>query len=873
MKVLCVSLQVGEGASKGHLNPMTALVQHLCGNGHEVLWAGCPHALPPPDAAQAQAAGARVVGFELGDGVARVDPKELGRMARDPDLAWKAYSSFLLDPAESLIPRFKELLLAEKIEVVAADAMAYPVHIAASLLGIPCVSVCAGLKMLADDGFPGNYLYDLSPICVPREALFARHGVRRSFRLCETLSPHGNVIFAPPRLAEIGKVPEAALIAGCARPAGARGDEPGDFPYARLDAARPLLLVSLGSVHGREPLEALLERIAQAGVAAGAQVVLATEHPPSLALDRPDDVIAFPYVPQRQLLARASVLLSHGGAGAVLEAIDAGVPQIVLPLSGDQPLQACVVEALGVGCALTHGEETDTSSPSAKLTLLLQRMLRPDAPERIAAIELGAHSREHDGGAAAARFVLAAVERHLLQDDATGITPGVRALLRPTDVEGVRSAVSDAQLHGFRIAPVCTGMNWGLGSQRGRDDEVVVLSLSGLDRIRSYDALRGIVEIESGVTQAALHAYLQARGGAHRLSVTGSAAESSIVGNLLDRGITHDAPRTDSLLDLEVVLADGSVVRSNRLGAASGVAAGAGPGLNELFVQSHFGVVTAACLRLRKTPQRTGVFSVTLEDRAALGQAVDACARLVRDGWLWDASVHIANRARAESVRNGVGLSGKASAWNFGATLNGPAALVALKRRELKAVFRSFGRVRWETEASRRALALRVSADKREELERSAALFGHALGIPSDAALHSVSREGGNLDRAETGLRFLVAIVPLDCAQVLRFEDTLLAVEGFAQSCVTLNWTPGREVFEAVINIVFPRADPQAAGVAAEQTRQAQAALTRAGFPLLRYPWRDEGSDGGPGGEGHLERKLRSALDPEGIFDRGRFLG
>jgi rhamnosyltransferase subunit B len=52
------------------------------------------------------------------------------------------------------------------------------------------------------------------------------------------------------------------------------------------------------------------------------------------------------------LLPRASLLVHHGGVGTLARAVEAGVPQIISPLSYDQPDNAHRIERLGLGVAL-----------------------------------------------------------------------------------------------------------------------------------------------------------------------------------------------------------------------------------------------------------------------------------------------------------------------------------------------------------------------------------------------------------------------------------------------------------------------------------------------------------------------------------------
>ena len=63
----------------------------------------------------------------------------------------------------------------------------------------------------------------------------------------------------------------------------------------------------------------------------------------------PDNVRAERWIPQGELLGRASAMVAHGGFGTTLGALLAGVPQVVVPIFADQPYNAERVEALGAG--------------------------------------------------------------------------------------------------------------------------------------------------------------------------------------------------------------------------------------------------------------------------------------------------------------------------------------------------------------------------------------------------------------------------------------------------------------------------------------------------------------------------------------------
>jgi len=54
-------------------------------------------------------------------------------------------------------------------------------------------------------------------------------------------------------------------------------------------------------------------------------------------------------VPQLEVLSLCHAFITHGGANSVHEALNFGVPLAVVPLFGDQPLNADSVVAAGAG--------------------------------------------------------------------------------------------------------------------------------------------------------------------------------------------------------------------------------------------------------------------------------------------------------------------------------------------------------------------------------------------------------------------------------------------------------------------------------------------------------------------------------------------
>src|SRR5438105_15840192 len=102
-RILFLSLQVSESASKGHLNPLIGVAQHVRRQGHEVGWMSLPRAMGVDDSAQVRATGAAILPTPAVADAIIPGGQELSRLALDPERVWEAYRSFLLAPVPHLL--------------------------------------------------------------------------------------------------------------------------------------------------------------------------------------------------------------------------------------------------------------------------------------------------------------------------------------------------------------------------------------------------------------------------------------------------------------------------------------------------------------------------------------------------------------------------------------------------------------------------------------------------------------------------------------------------------------------------------------------------------------------------------------------------
>jgi rhamnosyltransferase subunit B len=73
-----------------------------------------------------------------------------------------------------------------------------------------------------------------------------------------------------------------------------------------------------------------------------------TKFPEQIPDRLPDSIRHYPFLPLSQLLPRSAALVSHGGIGTAAQALRAGVPQLMMPMSYEQPENARRMSRMGI---------------------------------------------------------------------------------------------------------------------------------------------------------------------------------------------------------------------------------------------------------------------------------------------------------------------------------------------------------------------------------------------------------------------------------------------------------------------------------------------------------------------------------------------
>ncbi|TDN91907.1 FAD-linked oxidase C-terminal domain-containing protein [Microbacterium sp. BK668] len=211
--------------------------------------------------------------------------------------------------------------------------------------------------------------------------------------------------------------------------------------------------------------------------------------------------------------------------------------------------------------------------------------------------------------------------------DRSGWPGGIPSrVVRPRAVIEVQQLLAEA--YRTRTPVIPRGAGSGLAAGAVGVEGAILLDLSALDRILELDADEQLARVEPGVITADLDAAASAHGLMYAPD-PGSVGISTIGGNIATnagglRGAKYGVTR-DHVLALDVVLADGSLVRVGR-DTIKGVT---GYDLVSLFTGSEgtLGVVVGATVRLIPRPARTATAAAYFADIATAARAVTAITR------------------------------------------------------------------------------------------------------------------------------------------------------------------------------------------------------------------------------------------------------
>ncbi|MFF3876114.1 FAD-dependent oxidoreductase [Streptomyces sp. NPDC001978] len=247
-----------------------------------------------------------------------------------------------------------------------------------------------------------------------------------------------------------------------------------------------------------------------------------------------------------------------------------------------------------------------------------------------------------------------------------------------------------------------TGRNYGYGGSAPVVNGAIVLSLRRMNRILEIDEQGAYALVEPGVRFFDLYDGIKERGLKLWMSVP-DLGWGSVVGNALEHGYgyTADGDHAGAVCGMEVVLADGEVIRTG-LGAMENSTLwqrhkrGFGPSLDSLFMQSNFGIVTKMGVWLMPEPETFTTGSVICHRDEDITDLVDTVAPLVLDGTIQGLPLSVSSpepeggRVRHDQDTSGMTKQQKLPAafppgrWDARVSFYGPQALVRAREEVLR---------------------------------------------------------------------------------------------------------------------------------------------------------------------------------------------
>jgi len=209
-----------------------------------------------------------------------------------------------------------------------------------------------------------------------------------------------------------------------------------------------------------------------------------------------------------------------------------------------------------------------------------------------------------------------------------------------------------------KVHVISTGNNWGYTDACAPSNESVIIHLKNMNQILDYNEKFGYLVVQPGVTQGQVREFLQTRKSNWATDVTGAGPDTSLIGNISERGFGHGSmgDRFSNSLNYEVVLPNGEIIKTG-FGEFENSESqdlnkfGLGPSIDGLFSQSNLGIITKMTVWLEpKAEVFKGVFFALQED-SDIYEAIEVLRPLKLDGTI-QTNVHIGNDLRVLAMNH-----------------------------------------------------------------------------------------------------------------------------------------------------------------------------------------------------------------------------
>lgn len=351
----------------GHIHPFGALGRELIARGHRVSF------LHMPDLAdRVRLEGLEFVTIGESDHPLGSLPQSLNRLAQLQGLGALRFTIGAIKKTTEMICRdAPEAIRRAGIEALLVDQTEPAGATVADYLHLPFITVCNALVLSSDSQVPPPFTgWSYSSGLWSRARNMVGYGVSRlimrpveqvvqSYRARWNLPKYTTAEESFSELAQISQQPQAFDFPRRSLPpyfhyVGPLRDQHRrvQFPWEKLDG-RPLIYASLGTLQNQK--EHVFRCFAEA--CHGLRVQLVMSHGGGLsetvAASFPGHPLVVSYAPQLEVLAKASLTLTHAGLNTVLDSLLCGVPLVAIPITYEQPAIASRIRWTGVGEVLS----------------------------------------------------------------------------------------------------------------------------------------------------------------------------------------------------------------------------------------------------------------------------------------------------------------------------------------------------------------------------------------------------------------------------------------------------------------------------------------------------------------------------------------
>lgn len=376
----------------GHVNPMSAVARELTRAGHEVAWAGSEAYLRP------------LIGPEARIEQVQLRPHRPQHGDRGMLAAKSRWADYIVPHCRVSLKGVEKAFQSFQPDVVAVDQHAVAGALVAHRHGARWASLAPTTMELTrpyrgwprvEDWIRGQMAGMWEGAGLPGRP---PHDLRFSPDLLVAFTGGALVGPMPGPVSLFGPDPAVTALVG---PALTERPPDPEFPFDWLDPDRKHVLVSMGTLATHVAPE-FYRRAVEALRPLAGQVQAVFAAMPEYLPDPPEHILVRERVPMLDLLPHLDAVVGHGGLNTVCESLAYGVPLVVAPIKGDQPINAAAVQAAGAGLRVRFARSTAEELREALARVLDDPSFRASA----AGVRASFHAA---GGAAAAADRLAEI--------------------------------------------------------------------------------------------------------------------------------------------------------------------------------------------------------------------------------------------------------------------------------------------------------------------------------------------------------------------------------------------------------------------------------------------------------------------------------